>query len=149
MTTLSNASSVPTEFCRRGEDVATSAVTLVGERLVARRLARSQCEAGCGSKGPLPRRHGLVLRELLAYVSRGTELRPGDVIGSGTIPGGCLLEHVDTPDMADYKGWLRDGDSVPPVKRRSLTPRSRPRRIVRRRVGRPRPCRGSDRKSVV
>jgi 2-keto-4-pentenoate hydratase/2-oxohepta-3-ene-1,7-dioic acid hydratase in catechol pathway len=50
--------------------------------------------------------------ELLAYLSRGTELRPGDVIGSGTIPGGCLLEHVDTPDMAAYPGWLRSGDTV-------------------------------------
>jgi len=34
--------------------------------------------------------------ELLAFLSRGTDLRPGDVIGSGTVPGGCLLEHVDT-----------------------------------------------------
>ena len=50
--------------------------------------------------------------ELLAYVSRGTELRPGDVLGSGTVPGGCLLEHLDTPDMADYAGWLRPGDVV-------------------------------------
>ncbi|MTD53288.1 fumarylacetoacetate hydrolase family protein [Amycolatopsis pithecellobii] len=50
--------------------------------------------------------------ELLAYLSRGTELRPGDVIGSGTIPGGCLLEHVDTPDMATFPGWLRPGDTV-------------------------------------
>lgn len=50
--------------------------------------------------------------ELLAYLSRGTELRPGDVIGSGTVPGGCLLEHVDTPSMADYQGWLQPGDVV-------------------------------------
>jgi 2-keto-4-pentenoate hydratase/2-oxohepta-3-ene-1,7-dioic acid hydratase in catechol pathway len=50
--------------------------------------------------------------ELLAYVSRGTVLRPGDVIGSGTVPGGCLLEHVDTSDMADFSGWLRPGDTV-------------------------------------
>ncbi len=50
--------------------------------------------------------------ELLAYVSRGTELRPGDVIGSGTVPGGCLVEHVDTPNPADFTGWLRPGDVV-------------------------------------
>jgi 2-keto-4-pentenoate hydratase/2-oxohepta-3-ene-1,7-dioic acid hydratase in catechol pathway len=50
--------------------------------------------------------------ELLAFVSRGAELAPGDVIGSGTVPGGCLLEHVDTPELADFTGWLRPGDVV-------------------------------------
>lgn len=50
--------------------------------------------------------------ELLAYVSRGADLVPGDVIGSGTVPGGCLFEHVDTPDLADFGGWLRPGDVV-------------------------------------
>lgn len=50
--------------------------------------------------------------ELLAYLSRGTELRPGDVVGSGTVPGGCLLEHVDTADVADFTGWLAPGDVV-------------------------------------
>ncbi|WP_236795192.1 fumarylacetoacetate hydrolase family protein [Amycolatopsis sp. GM8] len=50
--------------------------------------------------------------ELAAFVSRGTDLAPGDVIGSGTVPGGCLLEHVDTPDMADFARWLRPGDVV-------------------------------------
>ncbi|HEY2225760.1 fumarylacetoacetate hydrolase family protein [Actinomycetospora sp.] len=50
--------------------------------------------------------------ELLAYLSRGTELRPGDVIGSGTVPGGCLLEHVDTTDLDAFTGWLAPGDVV-------------------------------------
>ncbi|MFE2640389.1 fumarylacetoacetate hydrolase family protein [Streptomyces scopuliridis] len=50
--------------------------------------------------------------ELIAFISRGVDLSPGDVIGSGTVPGGCLLEHVDTPDMADFKRWLRPGDVV-------------------------------------
>jgi 2-keto-4-pentenoate hydratase/2-oxohepta-3-ene-1,7-dioic acid hydratase in catechol pathway len=50
--------------------------------------------------------------ELLAFVSRGTELLPGDVIGSGTVPGGCLLEHVDTADMTSFTGWLQPGDVV-------------------------------------
>jgi 2-keto-4-pentenoate hydratase/2-oxohepta-3-ene-1,7-dioic acid hydratase in catechol pathway len=50
--------------------------------------------------------------ELLAFVSRGVDLVPGDVIGSGTVPGGCLLEHVDTPDLADFTRWLRPGDEV-------------------------------------
>jgi 2-keto-4-pentenoate hydratase/2-oxohepta-3-ene-1,7-dioic acid hydratase in catechol pathway len=50
--------------------------------------------------------------ELLAYLSRGTELLPGDVVGSGTVPGGCLLEHVDTADPGDFTGWLAPGDVV-------------------------------------
>lgn len=50
--------------------------------------------------------------ELLAYVSRGTGLPPGAVIGSGTVPGGCLLEHVDTPALSDFTRWLQPGDVV-------------------------------------
>ncbi|GAA1100798.1 fumarylacetoacetate hydrolase family protein [Pseudonocardia alni] len=50
--------------------------------------------------------------ELLAYVSRGADLTPGAVVGSGTVPGGCLLEHVDTPDLAAFTGWLQPGDVV-------------------------------------
>lgn len=50
--------------------------------------------------------------ELLAVISRGVDLEPGDVIGSGTVPGGCLLEHVDTPDPADFTRWLAPGDVV-------------------------------------
>jgi 2-keto-4-pentenoate hydratase/2-oxohepta-3-ene-1,7-dioic acid hydratase in catechol pathway len=30
--------------------------------------------------------------EMIAYASRGTEIRPGDVLGSGTSGGGCLAE---------------------------------------------------------
>ncbi len=30
--------------------------------------------------------------EMIAYASRGTSVRPGDVLGSGTCGGGCLLE---------------------------------------------------------
>ncbi len=50
--------------------------------------------------------------ELIAFISRGVDLAPGDVIGSGTVPGGCLLEHVDTADIADFSGWLQPGDVV-------------------------------------
>lgn len=50
--------------------------------------------------------------ELLAYISRGTDLRPGAVIGSGTVPGGCLLEHVDTAELGAFTGWLQPGDVV-------------------------------------
>ena len=41
-----------------------------------------------------------------------SDLVPGDVIGSGTVPGGCLLEHVDTADPFAFTGWLVPGDVV-------------------------------------
>ena len=44
--------------------------------------------------------------ELLAAAARNTPgLQPGDVIGSGTVGGGCILEHGDGR-------WLRAGDEV-------------------------------------
>ena len=44
--------------------------------------------------------------DMIAYTSRGTELRPGDVIGSGTVPTGCLFEHYATHPES-FRGWLR------------------------------------------
>ena len=36
---------------------------------------------------------GWTFEEMVAYASRGTEVRPGDVLGSGTCGnGGCLAE---------------------------------------------------------
>ena len=46
--------------------------------------------------------------QLLAHASRDTELRPGDVIGSGTVGTGCILEL--TPEKVG--GWLQPGDVV-------------------------------------
>jgi fumarylacetoacetate (FAA) hydrolase len=46
--------------------------------------------------------------QLLAHASRDTELRPGDVIGSGTVGTGCILEL--TPEAVG--GWLQPGDVV-------------------------------------
>jgi fumarylacetoacetate (FAA) hydrolase len=42
---------------------------------------------------------------LVAQAARSTVLRPGDIIGSGTVGGGCILEHGDGR-------WLRSGDVV-------------------------------------
>jgi fumarylacetoacetate (FAA) hydrolase len=42
---------------------------------------------------------------LVAAASRNTKLRPGDLIGSGTVGNGCILEHGDGR-------WLRRGDVV-------------------------------------
>jgi fumarylacetoacetate (FAA) hydrolase len=45
--------------------------------------------------------------ELVAQAARGTRLRPGDVIGSGTLTGGCLLE------LGPIDGhWIEPGDVV-------------------------------------
>jgi fumarylacetoacetate (FAA) hydrolase len=43
--------------------------------------------------------------ELCAHAARDTVLRPGDVIGSGTVGTGCILEHGDGR-------WLQPGDTV-------------------------------------
>jgi fumarylacetoacetate (FAA) hydrolase len=45
---------------------------------------------------------------LLAHASRDATLRPGDVVGSGTVGSGCILEL--TPETAG--GWLKPGDLV-------------------------------------
>jgi fumarylacetoacetate (FAA) hydrolase len=46
--------------------------------------------------------------EMIAHASRDTALFPGDLIGSGTVGGGCILE------IGDEKagGWLEPGDVV-------------------------------------
>ena len=49
--------------------------------------------------------------QLLAYASRGTELRPGDVVGSGTVGTGCILELSRVHGEAAYP-WLVPGDRV-------------------------------------
>jgi fumarylacetoacetate (FAA) hydrolase len=46
--------------------------------------------------------------QILAHASRDTVLRPGDVIGSGTVGTGCILEL--TPEAVG--GWLQPGDVV-------------------------------------
>jgi 2-keto-4-pentenoate hydratase/2-oxohepta-3-ene-1,7-dioic acid hydratase in catechol pathway len=49
--------------------------------------------------------------EMLAYASRGTSLRPGDVIGSGTCGTGCILELALVHGSEEYP-WLQPGDVV-------------------------------------
>lgn len=46
--------------------------------------------------------------QILAHASRDTELKPGDVLGSGTVGTGCILEL--TPEAGG--GWLKPGDVV-------------------------------------
>ena len=42
---------------------------------------------------------------IAAHAARNTTLRPGDVLGSGTVGTGCILEHGDGR-------WLQRGDVV-------------------------------------
>ncbi len=49
--------------------------------------------------------------EMLAYASRGTEVAPGDVIGSGTCGTGCILE-LSLVYGEDRYPWLKPGDLV-------------------------------------
>ena len=49
--------------------------------------------------------------ELIAYASRGTWIRPGDVIGSGTCGSGALIE-LRGRRGADLYPWLAPGDEV-------------------------------------
>jgi fumarylacetoacetate (FAA) hydrolase len=46
--------------------------------------------------------------QLIAHASRDVLLRPGDVLGSGTVGTGCILEL--TPEAVG--GWLKSGDVV-------------------------------------
>jgi 2-keto-4-pentenoate hydratase/2-oxohepta-3-ene-1,7-dioic acid hydratase in catechol pathway len=46
--------------------------------------------------------------EMVARASQNVTLYPGDIIGSGTVGSGCILELG--PEQAD--GWLKRGDSV-------------------------------------
>ncbi|WP_420440704.1 fumarylacetoacetate hydrolase family protein [Candidatus Poriferisodalis sp.] len=50
--------------------------------------------------------------EIIAYASRGTALRPGEAICSGTVPTGCLFEHFAVQGPDDFPGWLVPGDEV-------------------------------------
>ena len=50
--------------------------------------------------------------EVVSYASRGTTLRTGEVIGSGTVPTGCLFEHFAIDGAEDFRGWLNPGDVV-------------------------------------
>jgi 2-keto-4-pentenoate hydratase/2-oxohepta-3-ene-1,7-dioic acid hydratase in catechol pathway len=49
--------------------------------------------------------------QLLAYASRGTELRPGDIVASGTVGTGCILELSRVHGSETYP-WLVAGDEV-------------------------------------
>lgn len=51
--------------------------------------------------------------EIVAHAARDTRLRPGDVLGSGTLAGGCLLELGPLDDQGRPEGrFVEPGDTV-------------------------------------
>lgn len=80
---------------RRGGKLSLDVRALVNDRVI-----------GTGSTGAMDWTFG----EIISYASRGVTLRPGDVIGSGTVPTCTLVEHLRKPES--FPGWLRDGDVV-------------------------------------
>lgn len=49
--------------------------------------------------------------EMVAYASRGSRVESGDVVGSGTVGTGCILE-LSLVHGGDEFPWLRPGDEV-------------------------------------
>jgi 2-keto-4-pentenoate hydratase/2-oxohepta-3-ene-1,7-dioic acid hydratase in catechol pathway len=49
--------------------------------------------------------------QMISYASRGTTLVPGDIIGSGTVGTGCILE-LSRVHGTDAYPWLKPGDEV-------------------------------------
>jgi fumarylacetoacetate (FAA) hydrolase len=82
----------PDELPYDGERLNLEAAVFVGERPVARAQAHDM---------------HFSWPELFAQAARNTVLRPGDVFGSGTLAGGCLLE------LGPIDGhWIEPGDIV-------------------------------------
>jgi 2-keto-4-pentenoate hydratase/2-oxohepta-3-ene-1,7-dioic acid hydratase in catechol pathway len=103
----------------KGKDTATSfsAFLVTADELEPYRAGNSYDLEMTASVNGKPYSHGTFssiywrFGELLAYASRGTELRPGDVIGSGTVGTGCILELSRVHGHAAYP-WLQPGDQV-------------------------------------
>jgi len=49
--------------------------------------------------------------QIIAQISKGTWLYPGDVIGSGTCATGCFYE-INSAKNQSEQIWLQDGDSI-------------------------------------
>jgi fumarylacetoacetate (FAA) hydrolase len=101
----------------KGKDFATSLGPLLvtpEELLDAEGVPRAEMTASVDgiewSRGQLADlHHGW--GALVAHASRDTRLRPGDVIGSGTVGTGCILE-LALVHGQDRFPWLRPGDEV-------------------------------------
>ncbi len=88
----------------KGKDFATSLgpVLVTADELGDEMTARVNGEER--SRGRLSEMY-FTWEQIRAQAARNTVLRPGDVLGSGTVGTGCILEHGDGR-------WLRPGDVV-------------------------------------
>ena len=116
----------------KGKDFATSlGPELVTLRRAGRPLPRRPAAPGDDRRGQRPRCSRAATPasmywtwpQLLAHASRDTTLRPGDVLGSGTVGTGCILEL--TPEAVG--GWLKPGDVVELTDRAAWDPAANPR----------------------
>lgn len=91
----------------KGKDFATSLgpVLVTPDELGDLRLAMvARVNGEERSRGNLGDMHW-AWDDLVAHAARNTRLLPGDVLGSGTVGTGCILEHGDGR-------WLQPGDEV-------------------------------------
>jgi fumarylacetoacetate (FAA) hydrolase len=88
----------------KGKDFATSLgpVLVTEDELGDEMVARVNGEER--SRGRLSDMH-FSWEQIVEQAARNTRLRPGDVLGSGTVGTGCILEHGDGR-------WLQPGDVV-------------------------------------
>ena len=100
----------------KGKDFATAAGpwlvprARVADRIAGETLSLEMCARVNGrelSRGNVAALHHTIPR-LIAHASRDVDLFPGDLIGTGTVGTGCILELG--PETAG--GWLKAGDVV-------------------------------------
>ncbi len=96
----------------KGKDFATSLgpVLVTPDELLASASMVARVNGEEWSRGSLGDMH-YSWADLLAYAGRDTVLRPGDVIGSGTVGTGCILELSGVYGSERYP-WLQPGDVV-------------------------------------
>jgi 2-keto-4-pentenoate hydratase/2-oxohepta-3-ene-1,7-dioic acid hydratase in catechol pathway len=103
----------------KGKDTATSLGPwlVTPDELAARRTGRSfDLEMRAEVNGQLYSKGNAAdlywsFGQMVSYAARGTEVRTGDVIGSGTVGTGCILE-LSTVHGEEQYPWLRPGDEV-------------------------------------
>jgi 2-keto-4-pentenoate hydratase/2-oxohepta-3-ene-1,7-dioic acid hydratase in catechol pathway len=103
----------------KGKDSATSLgpVLVTSDELEPRRLGRAYDLEMTAAVNGVPYSSGNLadlywsFGQMLAYASRGTTVETGDVLGSGTVGSGCILELSGLHGNDRYP-WLRPGDEV-------------------------------------
>jgi 2-keto-4-pentenoate hydratase/2-oxohepta-3-ene-1,7-dioic acid hydratase in catechol pathway len=103
----------------KGKDSATSfgPALVTADELAAHRQGQSFSLAMTATVNGVPYSAGNLadlhwsFGQMISYASRGTRVVPGDVIGSGTVGTGCILE-LSGLHGGDRYPWLKPGDEV-------------------------------------